>query len=157
MEYMNVVRNFAERTIHNLGVIQKMAKEDANSVFEVTQLMNSLLGLLVFPQQEYVTSIPRTSLQDLESNGWPIPRVVGEYPQARDLRHLIRLLRNSIAHFNVRFKSDERKSLHGIKLWNIDPRTDKITWKAELTVEETETLVRKFVDLLLDDGGFAAA
>lgn len=151
MEYMNVVRDFAQRTLDNLNFIQSTKRSKSPvEIYEVTQLMNSLLGLLVFPQQRYIDSIPQLPLEELKKCGWPIPRVVGDYPQASDLRKLIRYLRNSIAHFNIEFISDEKHELHGLQVWNFDPRIKETTWKASITVEEIEMLARRFVELLLE-------
>src|SRR3954454_13841692 len=96
-EYRNpVVKDFARRTRANLEVVRAMHNKDGDSVYDVTQLINSMLGLLVFPQQEYMNNIPRTPLSDLEEQGWPIPRVDGPYPQVSDLNQLIRMLRHGI-------------------------------------------------------------
>ena len=62
--------DFAKRTRANLEFIEA-AEKDGQSVFEVTQLANSLLGLLIFPKERYMDSIPNTPLAELVSNGWP--------------------------------------------------------------------------------------
>ena len=62
MMYEEVVLDFALRTRKNLEAIEALQRLDAG-VFEVTQQINSMLGLLVFPQQEYVESIPKTPLE----------------------------------------------------------------------------------------------
>src|SRR5262245_31444769 len=105
MMYESVIRDFAERTRKNLRVIEQLQAK-GEEVYEVTQLINSMLGLLVFPKEEFVDQIPDTSLQDLQESGWPIPRVSSGFPQAKDLRELIRYLRNAIAHFNLEFIKD---------------------------------------------------
>lgn len=45
------LKQYAERTIKNLEVIEQMATTETNSAFEVTQLINSLLALIVFPKE----------------------------------------------------------------------------------------------------------
>ena len=57
MQYQDLVRDFARRTRTNLEFIRH-ARNHGESVYEVTQLVNSMLGLLVFPQQQYVDRIP---------------------------------------------------------------------------------------------------
>lgn len=158
MEYMDLVRDFARRTRSNLDFLTAAQRSDpAASIYEVTHLINSLLGLLVFPQQKYVEGIPQTPLSELAARGWPIPRIVGEYPQAPNLRELVRMLRHSIAHFNIMFKSDKDGQINGLTLWNINPRTGNMTWQAELTVTEIESLARRFVKLLLNEDDRATA
>lgn len=100
MNYESVIRDFAQRTRTNLRTIEDF-RASGGKAYEVTQLVNSMLGLLVFPRERFIDQIPETSLDDLEAAGWPVPKVVGEFPQARDLRQLIRYLRNAIAHFNI--------------------------------------------------------
>ena len=48
--YTHFVKEFAERTRMNLEIVEK---SDAPSAKEVTQLINSLLGLLVVPNERY--------------------------------------------------------------------------------------------------------
>ena len=36
----------------------------------MTQLVNSMLGLLVFPRERFLDQIPQTSLSDLEADGF---------------------------------------------------------------------------------------
>jgi hypothetical protein len=116
-------------------------------VYEVTQLINSMLGLLVFPQQKYFDHIPNTSLAELVRLGWPIPRVEGRYPQVNNLRELLRYLRNGIAHCNLEFLSDDGQQISGLRVWN--DRRGRTTWKARLTLEDIEKITDKFIELLL--------
>ena len=80
-----------------------------------------MLGLLVFPQQEYVDSIPRTPLEELRRDGWPIPRVIGQFQQVTDLNQLIRYLRNAVAHFNIEFVGDGESNIKILRVWNMAP------------------------------------
>jgi hypothetical protein len=76
VEYKKLIRDFAVRTRANLTPIYELAAlEDAKepesrTVFEVTQLINSMLGLLVFPKEAY-KGIPPTPISDLEKGGYP--------------------------------------------------------------------------------------
>ena len=149
MEYKNLVIDFAERTKQNNEMLRKLQIENPNLEFyEVTQLINSLLGLLVFPQQEYVDNIPKTPLDELEKLGWPIPKVVGDYPQVKNLNQLVRYLRNSIAHFNIKFINESQK-IAGLTVWN--KKGHEITWKATLTISDIEEITNRFVDLMLEE------
>lgn len=151
MEYQNLVKDFAKRTRHNLDTLRSLQSELPEiELYEVTQLINSMLGLLVFPQQGYVTSIPYTPLTDLVHQGWPNPKVVGNYPQVSDLNQLVRYLRNAIAHFNLEFVSNDEQQIRGLCVWNVSTRTGKTTWKAELTIEDIEKITDKFIQLLIE-------
>ena len=146
MEYKNLVKDFAERTRINLLLVQAEAKAGRNA-YEVTQLINSMLGLLVFPQQEFYNKIPETKLDDLKKDGWPIPRVNGDYPQVSNLKELARYLRNGVSHFTLRFTETDGH-VDGIVIWNETQNGTK-NWEAELKIEELEGIADKFSKLLL--------
>lgn len=89
MDYNNLVRDFAQRTRHNLDRIRQLENQN-EPVFAITQLINSLLGLLVFPRQEFLNRIPATPVNELEADGCPVavvapgfetpPRIYGNSP-----------------------------------------------------------------------------
>lgn len=149
MMYEEVIRDFAKRTLKNLTVIETLER-DGKDVFEVTQLVNSCLGLLVFPQQEFVDHIPKIPLSELVMEGWPIPKIVGDFEQAADLNQLIRFLRNAITHYNIKFNGDGQNSISLLTVWNIDSRSDRKTWQAELSVSDLREITLKFSDLLIN-------
>ena len=158
MEYRIIVQDFAYRTRKNLDLLRILQAEDPEvEIYEVTQLVNSLLGLLIFPQQSYIDEIPHIPLQELKEDGWPIPRIIGEYPQVKNLNQLVRYLRNAIAHFNVHFLVDDHRQLTGIQVWNEreqriagGKKEKHVVWKAEISLLELELITNKFIDLLLE-------
>ncbi|MBT0963971.1 HEPN family nuclease [Denitromonas iodatirespirans] len=118
-------------------------------MYEVTALVNSMLGLLVFPQQRYINSIPETPIEELARQGWPVPKVVGNFRQVPNLRQLVRHLRNAISHFNVEFFADDSGQIAGLTVWNVDPRSDRTTWKARLSVSDLDAIAHRFIALIL--------
>jgi hypothetical protein len=154
MDYHSLVEDFARRTRSNLEALQSLRRSGVE-VYEVTALVNSMLGLLVFPQQSYVDCLPEVLLEELASEGWPIPQVQGGYPQVANLRELVRYLRNAVSHFNVEFYSDNAGQLAGLTMWNTAPRSKKVTWKVRLTVNELEGIAMRFVALLLNESPLA--
>lgn len=156
MMYEDVVADFAQRTRANLEAIrQQRITPGSSQVFETTQLVNSMLGLLVFPQQRYIDRIPEAPLSELVAAGWPIPQVVGNHPQAEDLRQLVRLLRNAIAHFNIEFIPGADNQIEALTVWNTTPRPPhKVTWKARLTIADLDGITDRFIELLQDGSTF---
>ena len=143
-----VIVDFARRTRANLDFVEA-AKGRGENVFEVTQLANSLLGLLVFPQQRYMNSIPDTPLAELVNQGWPkIQTTSGALPE-ENLHQLLRMLRNSIAPCNVEFMAESEGLITGIKVWNT--KSGKKTWQAELSLDDLRTIVMKFIELIESD------
>jgi len=146
--YEEKIRDFAERTRANLRAIEQR-KAEGHEAYEVTQLVNSMLGLLVFPQQRYVDKIPHTSLEELEQQGWPIPSVREGFQQVENLNQLVRHLRNAIAHFNVDFIGDGKNEVKFLHVWNTNPRGLR-TWEAELSVSDLQGIAERFIELLLE-------
>jgi hypothetical protein len=148
MIYIDVIHEFALRTRKNLEAIDHLLTV-GHEVYEITQLVNSTLGLLVFPQQAYVDQIPHTPLKELERDGWHIPKVTGGFDQAENLNQLIRYLRNAIAHFNIKFIGDGQNKVHLLRVWNENNSGRKI-WEAELSVSDLRSITERFIDLLLN-------
>ena len=146
MNYEDVIRDFAQRTLKNLQAIERLRSE-GQDVYEITQLVNSTLGILVFPQQRYIDQIPNTPLKQLKQQGWPIPKVRPGLQQVEDLNQLIRYLRNAIAHFNIEFIGDGQNRLHMLRVWNMR-RGNKI-WEAELSFDDLRGIAERFIELLL--------
>jgi hypothetical protein len=155
------IRDFADRTRSNLHLVREWATnpEIRDRVgayqmksYEFTQLINSMLGLLVFPQQKYFKRIPETPLAELAAEGWPEPLLTGEFKKVSNLRELMTVLRNSIAHCNIEFLSEGGR-LSGVFLWNTkrpgQPKAQRI-WDVTLTTEQLEELTRRFLDVLLE-------
>jgi hypothetical protein len=154
MDYQALIEDFARRTRSNLKALRQL-QESGVQVFEVTALINSMLGLLVFPQQSYIDQLPEVSLQELAAAGWPIPEIHGNYPQVKNLKQLVRHLRNAISHFNIEFEPDNSGQIAGLSVWNTDQRSKKVNWRVRLTVADLEAIAMQFVALLLNESPLA--
>ena len=132
-----LVKVFAERTRGNLEVIERIQPD-----FKITQLINSCLGLLVFPRKACRDKIPKIPLDDLASNGWPIPSIEAGFQQAANLRELILRLRNGIAHGQLKFYPDENNQIKYLRV------RDK-KWQVKMNVEDLWEFVIKFSDMLI--------
>lgn len=150
-----LVEEFARRTRKNLATLRQLQNENPQAeIYEVTQLVNSMLGLLVFPQQKFMDAIPEIPLDELAKKGWPIPKIVGKYNQARNLKELVRYLRNAIAHLNLEFTNDRHDQISGLRVWNCEDAKGggkRKTWEAELSIADIEQLSDKFIALLLKE------
>lgn len=152
MEYKELVKDFVSRTKVNLELIRQAEKDgDEKEAYEVTQLISFLLGLLVLLQQKFGNKISKTPLSELKKSGWPIPRVLDNYTQAKDLKELTRYLRNGVAHFNLQFKKSGGH-IDGLIIWSKN-RNGVETWRAELTIKELEAIANKFAELLIQLDG----
>ena len=147
MVYENLLRDFTQRTLKNLELIENQKLDDPDAeVYEVTQLINSLLGLVVLPQEAQFKKIPTTPLANLVRQGWAIPQTVVNHPKTPNLRKLIYYLRNAVAHFNIKFTTDDYV-LTGVKMWN-KTRSGKVDWAVDLSLVELRDIVKRFSALL---------
>jgi hypothetical protein len=168
MGYPNgpLLRVLAERVLANLDYIDKAAPQwDPKSddrdraPFTDTQLLISTLGFLVFPHertpdalggllQEYDKEFKLSDVMTIihpvgqvgsieieDENGEPIKIDPGT------IQSLPRLLRNSIAHFNVRPIETDGGRFGGVRVWNTDP-DGNITLIADIKFDQLRRLAR---------------
>jgi hypothetical protein len=135
-----LVKVFAERTRANLETIKKIRPD-----FKITQLINSCLGLLVFPRKACRDRIPKIPLDDLVSRGWPIPSIEAGVQQVVHLRELVVHLRNAIAHGHLKLYPDKNNQIKYLRF------RDK-KWRAKINVDDLWDFVEKFSDMLISGG-----
>ena len=148
--YGKVVQDFASRTKQNLLFIEENINKPDIKVYEVTQLVNSLLGLLIFPQQEFFEKLPKTSMTDLEALGWPKIHTYPGYKPLGDLKTFLRYFRNGIAHFNIKFSADDNNNITGIQIWNHKggKKQNPKNWEIELSLNDLKIITEKFLELI---------
>jgi len=138
MSNFDLEDEFIARTQKNLIAIECL-KEKGGEVYEVTQLLNSMLGLLIFPKERRLyEKIQPKSWDTMVEEGWPLPS--GDNAHVSDLEELIRHMRNAVAHckFNLTTDHDEISS--------IEFRDIPSFWTGVYDVAS----LRKFVYMFLD-------
>jgi len=135
---------FIQRTEKNLRAIENLSKK-GESVYEVTQLINSLLGLLVYPREVIFNNIPRITRKTMINEGWPLPDE--QIEQVRDLKELLNNMRNAVAHFNIELINNGN-AIEGLKFKNYaqdDKERAKPLWIGVYRLEP----LKRFVDMFL--------
>jgi hypothetical protein len=168
MDYRHQVADFAERTLINLRWIEAIESQERQAgarnsevmAFPLTQLIGSMLGLVVFPKERYEDHLPEISLAELENRGWPNLKV--EYPSphdcknrrhpvCEDLRELTRVLRNGISHCNLEFTvSGDGWDIAALRLSNICPRCKQETTAVAMSVQEARILAEKYAEIIVE-------
>jgi hypothetical protein len=157
----------AGRILDNLDMIDAMAPawdsaDRDKPPFADTQLLISLLGVLVFPQEQ----VPE-ALGNLMRGYRPLGDVLTVvYPRAGEeiefedvdgepvvmdptlVANLPRLLRNSVAHFNMLPRASDGR-FTGVRVWN-RPRDGRITFVADIDFDELRRLARHVLTALKD-------
>ena len=135
--YRNPVYDFIRRTKASLLTIEDGAKTDSDKYYEVTQLINSVIGLLMFPKEAVYNSIPTTPLSRF--TGAKFPKILhGDLPED-NLRELIRYLRNGFAHYNVNFENYDNQ-IKGLYIWNVTP-DGTVDWVAYISIVDLRGLL----------------
>ena len=97
----------AQRTRKNLEYIKCQVDWGNEEVHVVTQLVNSLLGLVVVPQQKKLAvRIQQLKLEKLKENGWPEWNITKGKAKTQTLGCLIYHIRNATAHGRFKFSGE---------------------------------------------------
>jgi hypothetical protein len=151
---------FACRTKVNLELVEKEARENSEVAFEATQLINSLYGLLVLPEQRYFEEINKFSDNEEE------PKLFCEYKNRIDSTYnevnsyitVFRHLRNVISH-----PHDPENNNNNEATLDIIPKQGKIAavefidrnqsgdkyFKLTLEIDELKELIFEFCDIVI--------
>jgi len=152
MEYQNVYHDFIGRTLENL---RKISEKDQTTSFEVTQLINSLLGLIVLPKEKELIR-QSDSLSILQRKGWTFPEKKSGVANPKNLVQLIKHLRNGIAHWNIQFHSDKERQLCGVIITNMLSRSrdghkyNEVQWEGEFSVDVLRDFVLRLGSLAME-------
>lgn len=161
--YADLIVDFAERTLANLDLIEQAVREGNSEAYDVTQLWNSLLGLIVAPRELDIEVFPETRMSELHALGWPLITTGGKL-EPDTLRGLVTALRNAVAHFNVEFHGNGEGEIISVSLWN--DATDEWNhpvpyaprqWQSSLNIRDLEDLARKIAAMYIEQPGIWAA
>ena len=94
------IKDFVTRTKSNLAALGK-------GPYEVTQLINSMVGLLIIPEQKQYNSIINTLVDNVLFQKMINSIVVNTYKKSIDLQQVCRHLRNAVAHSNLIFEAEK--------------------------------------------------
>lgn len=136
-ESRNTAVGLSQRTWKNfeLSMLAREADEDNYDFHIVTQLLNSLLGLVIVPWANHKDDdLWKVKLRDLEKAGWPAWQFSKEHKKTTTLRQLLRRLRNAASHGRYRFIGDiDSRYLSRVTLVVTDASEGKPeNWKAEI-------------------------
>ena len=158
MEYEpDFPRCFIKRTLTNLENYQSNCQNSCQEKYEATQLLNSLLGLLIVPNESLYERISTTPLDTLSANEWgavstwitqPIKCDLG-HTHTLTLRQFVRKLRNAVAHFHIK-PYPEEGIVEGFEFAD-KPR--KPSFKAKIPVPELSKFVKKLASTLDNSQG----
>ena len=104
--YRNLETEFVERTLCLIAQYESMMyKYKFKEQYNYTLLVNCLLGLIVMPKERTLSFLPKNFLGEDLKQDMGISQSTFN-PDITDLKDLIIALRNTIAHFDISFESD---------------------------------------------------
>lgn len=143
---------FASRARKNLDFIIAHAEND--DVHPVTQAISALLGIVVFPwETSAFDHMKKEKLPILTTRGWPKWVMTGTR-RVIDLKDLIYVLRNSIAHGSIEFDSDSRDPARvTISFANIPEGARDADWMGTIRADHLIEFCRLFSAAIEDEVG----
>jgi hypothetical protein len=139
------VRDVMRRTADNLRTIEALKRQGDDSVWEVTQLVNSFAGLVLHPWERWDEKLKAIRLDSPEGAKWP--RLVAEHPgdeQVLFVGQLVRLVRNAFAHGNIIFHEDDGGEIRELQIWNSDQGLR--TWSSRVSIETLHSLLDAMIE-----------
>ena len=143
MEYKDFIKEFYERTAKNLIVIEELyGKSVEYEVFETTQLINSLIGMLIFPQQNLFNKIKDNDTKFEIDCSYKLGKnsSLAEYSNIK-FSKLLRHMRNAVAHARIEQKTSNGDII-GFTLEDKD-EAGNVVFKADFMLDEIKDIVRK--------------
>jgi DNA-binding MarR family transcriptional regulator len=152
MPSRNEVLGFAARTRENIDCIER-AFRDKGSGHVVTQLVSSLLGLIVFPHEKnFDASLKEIRLDRLAAEGWPRWEILKG--KCETLGSLMHRLRNAVAHGRMRFSSDSRHMGDvTIEVEDWHPHARGPHWRARIGASDLRGFSLRYIALIEDTVG----
>ena len=165
-EFHDPVVDRMKRTKVNLHLLKQLradrlhagirVDDDGVGPYDVTQLVNSLLGVLVHPWENLLQT--RQSAVRRHFSTLPFPNMNPEFPNTDDLpdnnAEKLKWLRHALAHGGVKFIVDEYevppREIKRIAFRNngfCRKRDRNVTWGTVLTIPEVETLLECMIEL----------
>jgi hypothetical protein len=152
-----VSTGLAQRTLKNLNFIQQAYADGETEVHVVTQMINSLLALLVFPVEkepkfyEPLEAVSLANPPDFQAVRQSLPAfpllpslTVSQFERCPHLGCFFKHLRHAISHKRLSFCGDpDSRCLPKVLLTFKDCKKDKpFDWEITMSAEDLEKLIR---------------
>lgn len=144
--YNEFHRDFALRTKANLEHIQAAWDAGEENVYNVTQLINSCLGMIVFIKEaEY---LPQGSIEDF-CEDIHIVTLLDEENSNNSFRQFVRRFRNAISHCRIEAYGT-REDIEGFELHD-GPNSRNTNWHVQMDTASIKALALSLVDYVVNN------
>ncbi|WP_325645975.1 HEPN family nuclease [Humidesulfovibrio sp.] len=142
-----IMQEFAARTRKNILHIKTGKERFRHDVFEVTEVFNSLLSLIVLPEALKLDPPLNTALERLSRDRWP-EAIINLSPPFPSLGVFLYCMRHSIAHGDFAFRPGRDGEIASVEFGGSCrlPR-NPTEWLLELTVDDLFMFVFALCDM----------
>ena len=147
--YLNQEFDFITRTKKIIEQYDSF-KIDEKDKFEVTLLLNCLIGLLILPQQYWYDSLPTDIISQKEwgINSEHISSI--KKGETKNVKDVARHLRNSIAHYRFKAFDNSSDKISSIKFEDFDPNGSK-TFEAIIPLPNLRQFTNRLTDIFINE------
>jgi hypothetical protein len=150
--YSNLHHDFAKRTKANLEFIDNAYNSGTPNVYNVTQLINSLLGMVIFLKEgDFVPAIPLSDLCDMGE----IEVIRDDNKSCANLKNFMCRFRNAIAHCRIQ-DFGTPQDIHGFIMH--DQRRGHVPdWEIRITTQGIRSIAIGLVNYVIRNSPNQAA
>lgn len=115
--------------------------------FEVTLLLNCLVGLFILPQQHWFDNVPTELISKKE---WGIDKSHISFikeTETKNVKDIARHIRNSISHYRFKVFGNSNEKINKIKFEDFNPQNEK-TFEATIPLSNFKIFVDRFSSAL---------
>ena len=142
-EWEDFPRDFLRRTMMNV--------ESYRGKYEVTNLINNCLGLIVIPNDHLIDTLPDYTF-DPDDNSFGITKDNIRYEHKKDykLRNIVRHIRNGLSHGLIEQRS-QNEEIAGLRIFDRLNRRSPENFSLELSIHELELLAFSLAKVFLGE------
>lgn len=134
-EYSDFPRDFITRTLTNMS--------SYTGQYEVTDLINNCLGLIIIPKQHLSENLPEfTFTEEDTSYGITKTNITLNANENYSLRNVVRHIRNGLAHGRIEQRNFNGE-IEGVRIYDCKQTCDQENFAIELTIKELKDFATK--------------
>ena len=146
IDKQKIMPEYIDRTLENLNIIENSTSKS----YEITQLINSFVGLLVLPKEKAFSNIDDAMIKEpilntIKSNVKICKSKTGK-DESINLKNIVKHLRNGVCHFRIDFYGNQ--NIEKIRITDFYKNTKKQikiqTFDTTLEVELLRDFVMEF-------------
>ena len=143
--YLHQEFDFVERTKKIIEQYDSLTIPEKDK-FEVTLLLNCLVGLLILPQQNWYDNLPSEIISQKEWGIAPEHISFIKHGETKNIKDISRHLRNSVAHYRLKAFDNSSNKISRIKFEDFEQSGNK-TFEALIPLAN----LRQFTNRLSDN------